>query len=175
MNISHEVSRPAKPSGDLTENASKSFIAPIEVDGVSPEDLDYAIGLAKHYDADLWLLPISDGPTIAADVRGLSSYVRSNWSHRTQIQLWDCVLQARQRHYRTFPVFACGGNHAEQILHAAERLRADLIIVRPNEGGDTFAGLTRAEVDMLLRRSRIPILVAVRNKQSPLEAHLNAK
>ena len=50
----------------------KNILAPIDLDGSEAEEIDYAIRLAEHYDADLWLMPITKQLGIVADVRALS-------------------------------------------------------------------------------------------------------
>ena len=143
-----------------TDEHRMTVLAPFELQGDPVEELDYAIGLARHYDADLWLLPICAGPGVAVDARGLSSYLKNSWSRSAQVQLWDWVLRARELHYRTFPVFGCGDNHAEQILRLARKLKADFIVVHTAGPGRAFAGLPQGEADEVLRRATTPVFVA---------------
>jgi Universal stress protein family len=173
MNVRDHFTKLVKPIGESTKEPPKTILAPIDLDGCEAEQLDYAIGLAEHYKANLWLLPVSKGLGIAADVRGLGSYVHNSWSHRTQVRLWDLVLGARERHYCTFPVCACGINHSEQIVRVAERLNADLIVVRQDGHGRAFAGLTQPEADAVLRHAKSPIIIATTNGQSPAVANLH--
>jgi nucleotide-binding universal stress UspA family protein len=76
-------------------------------------------------------------------------------------------LEARQRHYRTFPIAACCGNQGEQILSVAERLKPDFIVLRRYGHGGTFAGLTSLEADAVLRRAKSPIIMATAGERSP--------
>jgi nucleotide-binding universal stress UspA family protein len=174
MNINDDFSELAKPVERVTPVHPKNILAPIDSDDSAAEEIDYAIGLAEHYDADLWLMPITRQLGIAADVRALSSYVHDSWSHRTQIQLWDLVLEARRRHYRTFPISACCGNGAEQILRAAERLKADLIVLRRYERSGTLAGLTWPEADAVFRQAKSPIMMATTHEGSPSVTNLHS-
>jgi nucleotide-binding universal stress UspA family protein len=152
----------------------KNILAPIDSDHSAAEEIDYAIRLAEHYNADLWLMPIAKQLGIAADVRHLSSYVHNSWNHQTQVQLWDLVLETRQRHYRTFPIAACCGNRAEQILRVAERVKADLIVLRRYEHDGTFAGLSFQEADAVLRRAKSPIIMATSGGRSPSVTNLHS-
>jgi len=174
MNINDDFSELAKPVEGVTPVHTKNILAPIDSDASGAEEIDYAIRLAEHYDADLWLMPITKQLGIAADVRALSSYVHSSWSHQTQVQLWDLVLEARQRHYRTFPISACCGNRAEQILWVAERLKADLIVLRRYEHDGPFAGLTGPEADAVMRRAKSPIIMATAHERSPSVTNLHS-
>ena len=174
MNINDDFSKTAKPAEGVTHMHPKNILAPIDSDASEAEEIDYAIGLAEHYNADLWLMPITKQLGIAADVRGLSSHVHDSWSRQTRVQLWDLVLQARQRHYRTFPISACCGNRAEQILWVAERLKADLIVLRRYGQSGTFAGLTCPEADAVLRRAKSPIIMATAGERSPSVTKLHS-
>ena len=160
MNLNDNFSKPVNPVEKLASMPPKNILAPIDLDGAQTENIDYAVTLAEHYGADLWLMPVTKELGIAADVRGISSYVHNSWSHRTQVQLWDLVLEARQRHYRTFPISACCGNGSHQILQVAEQLKADLIILGLDGQGHRLAGLARSEADALLRHAKSPIIMA---------------
>jgi len=143
------------------EERRKTILAPVELKGDPLLVLGYAIGLARHFDANLWLLPIGATPPIAVDARGLSSYIRTSWNRCAQIELWEWVLQVRALHYQTFPLFACGDNHAEQIIRLARKLKADLIVVQAAERGRSFTGLPQREADEILRRATAPVVIAV--------------
>jgi Universal stress protein family len=158
---SERESSPMEADSAGQEEWRKTILAPVELKGDPLLALDYAIGLARHFNANLWLLPISATPPIGVDVRGLSSFVRTSWSRRAQIELWEWVLQVRKLHYRTFPLCACGDNHAEQIIRLARKLKADLIIVRAAERGRSFAGLRQTEASEILRRSTAPVFIAL--------------
>lgn len=160
MNLNDDFSKPVNPVGKVASMPPRNILAPIDVDGARTEEIDYAVTLAEHYGADLWLMPLTKELGVAADVRGICSYVHNSWSHRTQVRLWDLVLEARQRHYRTFPISACCGNGSHQILQVAERLKADLIILGRSGQGNSLAGLARSEADALLRQAKSPIIMA---------------
>jgi nucleotide-binding universal stress UspA family protein len=174
MNINDDFCEMAKPAERLTPMHPKNILAPIDSEASEAEEIDYAISLAEHYDADLWLMPITKQLGIAADVRALCSHVHSSWSHQTQVKLWDLVLEARQRHYRTFPISACCGNRAEQIVWVAERLKADLIVLRRSTQSGTFASLTCQEADAVVRRAKSPIIMTTAHERSPSVTNLHS-
>jgi nucleotide-binding universal stress UspA family protein len=173
MNANDDSTKPERPAEGTTRVLPKSILAPIDLDGSEAGQINYATRLAEHYDADLWLMPIAKQLGIAADIRGLSSYIHDTWSHRLQVRLWDLVLEARLHHYRTFPVSACCGNHSEQILKTAARLKADLIVLRVYGHGRDFAGLTRQEAHTLLRLAQSPIIVTTADGHSPSLTNLH--
>ena len=142
MNVNNDLGKPAKTIEQVTKVSPKRILAPIDLDGSEAEAIDYAIELAEHYDADLWLMPITKELGIAADMRGLSSYVHDSWSHRRKSGYGIWSWKHAERHFRTFPVSACCGNRSEQILKVAARLKVDLIILRVHGHGHSFAGLT---------------------------------
>ena len=160
MNISNELTEPCEPKA--TEPAfCKNILAPIDLSQEVRVDLDAAISLAEHYDADLWLLGFSSEPATGTDARGLCNYVWDSWSRRAQVRLWDWVLEARILHYRTFPLFVGGHYDAHEIIRTAERLMADLIVVPVEQSDRRFTGLEEAQADALLRKSTTPVLVAI--------------
>ncbi|MFZ0502336.1 MAG: universal stress protein [Chthoniobacterales bacterium] len=173
MNVNNDLGKPVKTIEQVTKVSPKRILAPIDLDGSEADATDYAIKLAEHYDADLWLMPITKELGIVADMRGLSSYVHDSWSHRLKVRLWDLVLEARQRHFRTFPVSACCGNRSEQILKVAARLKVDLIILRVHGHGHSFAGLTQSQADAVLRHADSPIIMTTAHGHSPSAKNLN--
>jgi nucleotide-binding universal stress UspA family protein len=139
----------------------KNILTPIDLSKDAKVDLDPAIHLAEHYDADLWILGFSSEPAVCSDVRGLCNYVWDSWSRRAQVRLRDWVLEARERHYRTFPLFIGGHYDAHEIIRTAERLMADMIVVPIEESERRFTSSGQAQTDELLRKSDTPVFVAI--------------
>ena len=168
MNIINKLSEPCEPKG-TGPAFYKNILAPIGLSKDATVDLDTAISLAEHYDADLWVLGFSSEPAIGTDTRGLCNYVWDSWSRRAQVRLWDWVLQARQRHYRTFPLFVGGNYDAHEIIRTAERLMADLIVVPAERSDHRFTSLEEAQTDALLHQSSTPVFVAISPRHFPNE------
>jgi Universal stress protein family len=160
MNVCNELTEPGKPDGDKPMFC-KNILAPIDLSRDTEVDLDTAIRLAEHYNADLWLLGFSSEPAISTDSRGLCNYVWNSWSRRAQIRLWDWVLEARERHYRTFPLLVGGHYDAHEIIRTAERLMADMIVVPIEESGRRSTGFEKSQNNELLRKSATPVFVAI--------------
>jgi len=139
----------------------KNILATVDLNKEAKVDLDTAIALAEHHDADLWLLGFASQPAIATDTRGLCHYVWDSWARRAQVRLWDLVLEARERHYRTFPLFVGGTYDAKEVIRTAKRLMADLIVVPITETSHRFGSLEEVQADELLRRSATPVFVAI--------------
>ena len=157
-----------QPTTSIPVRLRKQILALVDLDGDPGEELEYPIGLAEHYDADLWLMAGSTEPPIGPDFRGFGCYLRANCSHRDQVRLWNWVLQARKRHYRTFPFLACGGNYTEQVVRAARELQANFLVVRADGHGHGFASLSRSVADALVRRAGVPIFVSAPRRFSQL-------
>jgi hypothetical protein len=160
MNIQHELTKQSDGRGTRPQTR-KNILATVDLSKDAKVDLDTTIGLAQHYDADLWLLGFSSQPAIGTDTRGLCLYVWDSWARRAQVRLWDWVLKARERHYRTFPLFVGGHYNAEEIIRTAKRLIADLIVVPIKETSRRFGSLEEVQADELLRRSATPVFVAI--------------
>jgi nucleotide-binding universal stress UspA family protein len=160
MNIPNELTEQCETNGSKAVSC-KNILVPVDLSKEAKVDLDTAIRLAEHYDADLWLLGFSSEPAVSADTRGLCSYVWGSWSRRAQVRLWDCVLQAREHHYRTFPLFVGGHYDAHEIIRTAERLMADMIVVPLEESDRRSAGFEESQTDKLLRKSVTPVFVAI--------------
>jgi nucleotide-binding universal stress UspA family protein len=160
MNIRPELAEQPKRRNRRPQFC-KNILAVIDLGSEAKVDLDTAIVLAEHHDADLWVLGFSSGPTVGTDPRGLCLYVWDSWARRAQVRLWDWVLKARERHYRTFPLFIGGHYNAEEIIRSAERLMADLIVVPAEENDRRFPGLEETQTNGLLRKSPTPVFVAI--------------
>jgi hypothetical protein len=164
MNIGYELTQLPNLNGK-TPQFCKNILAPIDLRKGAMVDLGTAIALAKHYDADLWLLGFSGEPAIASDARGLCHFVWDSWDRRAQVRLWDWVLEAREQHYRTFPLFVGGNYSAEEIIRSAGHLMADLIVVPFEETTRRrFDSLKEPQTNELLRKSATPVFVAVSPK-----------
>jgi nucleotide-binding universal stress UspA family protein len=162
MNIREEFTEPCE--GGNTPESCKNILMPIDLGQEAVVDLDAAIAMAEHYNANLWLLGFSSEPAVGADARGLCHFVWDRWDRRAQVRLWDWVLKAREHHYQTFPLFVGGRYDAGEIIRTAERLMADLIVVPVEETSQRFGNPAEAQADKLLRRSSTPVLVAVSPK-----------
>jgi len=160
MNIQHELTKQSDGRGSRPQSC-KNILATVDLSQDAKVDLDTAIALAEHYDADLWLLGFSSEPAVCTDARGLCNYVWDSWSRRAQVRLWDWVLQARERHYRTFPLLIGGHYDAHEIIRTAECLMADMIVVPIEESGRRSTAFAEAQTDELLRKSATPVFVAI--------------
>jgi nucleotide-binding universal stress UspA family protein len=160
MNIRNELTEPPEPNGNKPL-VCKNILAPIDLSKEAKVDLDTAIRLAEHCEANLWLLGFSSLPAVCTDTRGLCSYVWDSWSRRAQVRLWDWVLQARERHYRTFPLFVGGRYDAHEIIRTAERLMADMIVVPVDESDRRSSGFEESQNNELLRKAATPVFVAI--------------
>jgi nucleotide-binding universal stress UspA family protein len=160
MSIHNELIEQGQPNGS-EPIFCKNILVPIDLSKDAEVDLDTAIRLAEHYDADLWLLGFASAPAVGTDTRGLCNYVWDSWSRRAQVRLWDWVLKARERHYRTFPLFVGGHYDAHEIIRTAERLMADMIVVPVEESDRRATGFEEAQTNALLRKSATPVFVAI--------------
>jgi len=162
MNIQPELTKQSDGLGSRPQSC-KNILATVDLNKDAKVDLDTAIALAEHYDADLWLLGFSSEPAIATDTRGLCLYVWDSWAKRAEVRLRDWVFKVRGRHYRTFPLFVGGHYSAEEIIRTAKGLMADLIVVPIKETSRRFGSLEEVQADELLRRSATPVFVAIPN------------
>jgi hypothetical protein len=160
MNIQHELTKRSDRRVSRPQFC-KNILATVDLSRDAKVDLDTAIALAEHYDADLWLLGFASEPAVCTDARGLCNYVWDSWSRRAQVRLWDWVLQARERHYRTFPLFVGGRYDAQEIIRTAGLLMADLIVVPNEKSGGRFTVLEEPQTDELLRKAVAPVFVAI--------------
>ena len=160
MNIQQALTKQPEGRGSGLQSC-KNILAPIDLSREAKVDLDTAIALAEHYDADLWVLGFSSEPSVCSDPRGLCNYVWDSWARRAQLRLWDWVLQAREHHYRTFPLFVGGRYDAHEIIRTAERLMADMIVVPIEESDRRSTDFEEAQTNQLLRKSATPVFVAI--------------
>ena len=160
MNIQNKPMKQSDGGGNRPQ-LYKNILATVDLSEEAEVDLNTAIALAKHYDADLWLLGFTSEPAVCTDARGLCNYVWDSWDRRAQVRLWDLILKSREAHYRTFPLFIGGHYDPEEIIRTAKRTMADLIVVPVQKTSHGLGKSEKGQADTLLRKSGIPVFITV--------------
>jgi nucleotide-binding universal stress UspA family protein len=152
------VSEEMKP----TERKPKTqtILAPINVVDQPSQTLDFAIELARRWDADLYVmyayshLPRVSGPKL------LHALPSVDWErHRVSVNLFRLVDRLRERYERTFGYFVDNDCPAEAICSVASKLDADMIVISAHDKGWLAKLFLYSDGDDIARRSTTPVLV----------------
>jgi nucleotide-binding universal stress UspA family protein len=142
------------------EQKTKTILAPINVVDQPSAALEFAIELARRWEAKLYVmyvyshLPRVSGPKL---IHALPSV---DWErHRASVNLYGLVDRMRSQYGRTFPYFTDNDCPAEAIQNAAGKLDADMIIISAHDKGWLAKSLLYSDADDIARRSTNPVLV----------------
>lgn len=159
MNISKiEADDPVK-TGEHGRKA-KIILAPIKVVDGSNGALEFAVELAKFWQAKLYVLYVY-APLPKVSASALAQAVHSidlERRHRL-VNLFQLVDKLRDRHPEVYPLFADNDCPAESIQKIGRQLKADLVIVSNHETNWLAKMFLYSDSDDITRRSSIPVLV----------------
>jgi nucleotide-binding universal stress UspA family protein len=138
----------------------KTIIAPIDiVNGMSPA-LEFAIELAKKWQASLYVMYVYPEVPRVSGARLFHAVPSVDWErYRLSVELQNLVEQIRQRYARVFAYFTDNDCPAEAIQMAASKVSADLIVVSAHHRGWLAKLLLYSDTDAIARRSNTPVLV----------------
>ena len=155
---SQRRSRESLFSGDSIQ--LHRVIVPIDPTSDAVKGIDSAVGLAKKYGADLFLVHIYKEPYSFAYVRGPRGYAECE-QHRFLVKSALLTLRdrVRQQYSRCFAIFLRGVDIRGEISAVAKEIEADLIVV-PTHQPNWLKHLSEgSEAERIVRKSPCPILV----------------
>jgi nucleotide-binding universal stress UspA family protein len=142
------------------EPKTKTILAPVNVLDQPSEALEFAIELARRWEAKLYVmyvysqLPRVSGSKLIQAVSGV------DWErHRVSVNLYKLVDRLRGQYQQTFACFADNDCPAEAIQSVASKLTADMIIISAHDKGWLAKLLLYSDADDIARRSTSPVLV----------------
>ena len=159
MNISKiEADDPVK-TGEHGRKA-KIILAPIKVVDGSNGALEFAVELAKFWQAKLYVLYVY-APLPKVSASALAQAVHSiDWERRHRlVNLFQLVDKLRDKHPEVYPLFADNDCPAESIQKIGRQLKADLVIVSNHDTNWLAKMFLYSDSDDIARRSSIPVLV----------------
>jgi nucleotide-binding universal stress UspA family protein len=138
----------------------QKILAPVDLAAEPGPTLDFAVKLAREWNADLYLLHVYSAPPYVANSHYVYAVQGIDW-HRRQLEakLLDWVDRLQKHHPRTFPLFEDGDHPAEGIQAVAAALPADLIVVSTHDRNWLFRWFFYSEADEIARMAASPVLV----------------
>jgi nucleotide-binding universal stress UspA family protein len=141
-------------------------IVPIDPTSDAVKGIDSAVGLAKKYGADLFLVHIYKEPYSFAYVRGPRGYAECE-QHRSLVKSALLTLRdgVRKQYSQCFAIFRQGVDIRGEISAVAKEITADLIVVparQPNWLRHLSEG---SEAERIFRKSPCPILVVYEGEE----------
>jgi nucleotide-binding universal stress UspA family protein len=138
----------------------KKILAPVDLAAEPGPTLDFAVKLAREWNADLYLLHIYSAPPFIGNSHYIYAVQGIDW-HRRQLEdkLLDWVDRLQKDYPRTFPLFEDGEHPAEGIQAVAAALPADLIVVSTHDRNWLARWFFYSDADEIARTAAAPVLV----------------
>jgi universal stress protein A len=161
-----QVSKLASQKGSFKSLLSRDsvrlrrIIVPIDLTSDTAKAIDMAVGLAKRFGADLFLVHVYAEPCSFAYARGPNAYVECE----QQLSLAKSRLVAardrtRKEYSRCFAIFRQSVDLQEEILVVAKEIKADLIVVPAHHRNWLERLGEGSQAERIVRKSPCPILV----------------
>ena len=142
------------------ELKTKTIVAPINIVEGPSEALEFAVELARRWQADLYVMYVHSALPRVSAARLMHAVPNVDWErHQLSVDLYKLVDRIRERYPGTFAYFADNDCPAEAIQNTANKLGADMIIVSAHDKGWLAKLLLYSDADDIARRSSTPVLV----------------
>ena len=138
----------------------RRIVVPIDLHSDAAKEIDAAVGLAKGFGADLFLVHVYSEPYSCAYARGPNAYAECEQARLlAESRLLAVRDRTRQRYSRCFAIFRQGVDLPQEITAVAKKIKADLIVV-PAYHRNWFERLGEgSQAGRIVRKSPCPILV----------------
>ena len=135
------------------------ILVPVDFSEASNRAVDYAIGLAGKLDGTIYLVHVIGVPALGVPELGvaLTSTVIDTLVRDGQDALDKLVSSRRDKARFGDPVLRTG-DARDVILHAAEEVRADLIVMATHGRRGLSRALIGSVAESIVRTSPIPVL-----------------
>ncbi len=145
----------------------KTILVPTDFSPQAEQALDYAIEIASKLDATVHVLNVIGIPALGVPELGvaLTSNVIDQIVHDNQAAL-DKLLAARAGKAKLGEALLRTGDARDEILHVAEEIKADLIVMSTHGRRGVARALLGSVAEMVVRTSPVPVLT-VRAKKAP--------
>jgi nucleotide-binding universal stress UspA family protein len=159
MNISKVEADDPTQTGEQRRKA-KIILAPIKVVDGSNGALEFAVELAKFWQAKLYVLYVY-APLPKVSASAFAEAVHSiDWERRHRlVNLFQLVDNLRDDYLEVYPLFTDNDCPAESIQNIGRQLKADLVIVSNHDTNWLAKMFLYSDSDDIARRSSIPVLV----------------
>lgn len=147
--------------------AIKHILVPIDFSDCSLDALEYAILLAKHFEASVTILHVLEWASVGLDFSVVDLAEGTRVRKETETRLLDLAAMIRAQDLSVATVIRGGGAPADFVLECAGERGADLIIM----GTHGRRGLSRlfigSEAEGVLRQAACPVITIKSPKFSP--------
>lgn len=139
--------------------APRTILVPIDFSECSEQALDYAVALATKFDAKVHLLNVISIPFVAVPEVGsvISPTVLESVVHENQKAL-DNLADARRTKVAIGDTLLRTGDARDEILHTAESLGADLIVMGTHGRRGVTRALLGSVAEVVVRTAPCPVL-----------------
>ena len=144
----------------------QSVLCPIDFSEDSRHALEYAAVVALNTKARLHVLYVSDPLLVAAAAALRNRHIHDQSARELQAFI-DATLPPATRRRVALTALVLAGNPADQILKAAARQRADLIVVGSHGANAAKRLLVGSTTLDLLQRATVPVLAIPRRARGP--------
>jgi len=137
----------------------RTILVPVDFSECSGLALDYAVALAAKLDAKVHLLNVISIPFVAVPEVGstISPTVLENVIHDNQKAL-DNLADARRTKVALGDTLLRTGDARDEILHAAESIGADLIVMGTHGRRGVTRALLGSVAEQIVRTAPCPVL-----------------
>jgi len=178
MTLATQVSAPASRSLLSRDSVRlRRIVVPIDLSSDAAKAIDAAVGLAKRFDADLFLVHVYSEPYSCAYARGPNAYAECEQQRLlAKSRLFAIRDRTRKEYSRCFAIFSQGVDLEEEISAVAKEIKADLIVVPAHHRNWLERLGEGSQAERIVRKSPCPILVipeeGLQTAQSCLRNHL---
>ena len=141
------------------------ILVPVDFSETSERALDYAIGLSGKLGASIYLLHVIGVPALGVPELGvaMTSTVIDSLVRDSQNAL-DKLLASRREQAKFGDPLLRTGDPRDTILHAAEEVKADLIVMGTHGRRGISRALIGSVAEAVVRMSPVPVLT-IRGKK----------
>lgn len=143
-------------------NEIRQILCPVDFSETSEHALEYAVELARRFEAQLTLLHVCQLPSYAlSDGYAPPEEFQEDYRNRLQERVDEVVARYSDRGVTIAGGLSEGVPH-EAIIDAAGRLQADLIVIGTHGRTGLSHALLGSVAERVVRTSKVPVLTVRR-------------
>lgn len=139
----------------------KNILVAIEFDEHTPAFIDYAVMIAKPFDAKLWLVHIAEAEPDFVGYNEGPKYIRDTFAQELRKEhrhLQDICDEIKKEGMEAEGLMIQGPT-IEMLLEEADKLEVDMIITATHHRSFIYKAFIGSVSTELFERSKIPLLV----------------
>jgi universal stress protein A len=136
----------------------RHILAPTDLSDDSRKSLNYAVNLARHFNASLTVCHVMENPPPVDFALGSYREDRATRLAKKAEQLQDLADSIATEHSPTEPYF-CTGDAIEEIVKVARLVQADLIVISTHAHPWFVRLFSGSDAERILRHAPCPVLI----------------